>query len=143
MPLVHCDTGRREQLRWLGADLEHVAISLQGADQVEGLEALTAWFDEEPELRGLIARAGTVPDAGELGALSDTLVAALGGGGAISVLAASLKSFFSQPRGASIRLMVTRADGSRVELDADRVSDLSVPELVEKLLRVDSTGTGQ
>lgn len=119
--------------------VERVAISVEGSVQVEDLESLAAWFDEEPELRGLIKPAGVVPDPGELGALTDALLAALGSGGAVSVLAASLKAFFSQPRGAKVRLTVTREDGTRFELDADRVARRSVPELARQLLSADIT----
>jgi len=117
--------------------VERVAISVEGSDRVEDLEALAAWFAEESELRGLIKAAAAVPDAGELGALPDALLAAVGGGGAVSVLAGSLKAFFSQPRGAKVRLTVTRPDGTRVELDADRVARTSVPELARQLLDAD------
>lgn len=117
--------------------MERVAISFEGSDRVEDLEALVAWFGEEPELRGLIKPAAAVPDAGELGALPDALLAAVGAGGAVSVLARSLKAFFSQPRGAKVRLTVTRIDGTRVEVDADRVARRSVPELARELLGAD------
>jgi hypothetical protein len=118
--------------------VERIAISASGSGQVEDLEALTAWFDEESELRGLIKPASAVPDSGELGALPDVLLAAVGSGGAVSVLAASLKSFLSQPRGAKVRLTLTREDGTRLELDADRLARRSVPELVQQLLGADA-----
>ena len=69
--------------------------------------------------------------------MSDVLVAAVGAGGAVSVLAASLKTFFAQPRGAKVRIVVTRADGSRLEVDADRVKADSVAELAARLLGAD------
>lgn len=120
-----------------GLSVKRIAIAADGSRQVEDLEALTAWFDEEPELRGLIKPAAGMPDAGELGTLPDALLAAVGGGGAVSVLAASLKAFFSQPRGPKVHLTVTRGDGTRLELDADRVARGSVPELARQLLAAD------
>ena len=123
--------------RPVGVSVERFAISADGSGRLRTLEVLAAWFDEESELRGLIKPVAAVPDPGELGAISDTLLAAVGSGGAISVLAASLKAFFSRPRGAKVRLTVTRADGTRLELDADRVGRRSVPELARQLLAAD------
>jgi hypothetical protein len=123
--------------------MERVAISVEGSDRLEDLEALAAWFDQEPELRGLVKSAAAVPGAGELGALTDVLIAAVSGGGAVSVLAASLKTFFSQPRGAKVHLIVTLADGTRLELDADRVARASVPELTRQLVHGGADAPGQ
>ena len=113
--------------------MEGVAISVEGLGRVEDLESLAAWFDQEGELRGLIKPATAVPDAGELGTLAGALYAAVGAGGAVTALAASLKAFLSQPRGAKVRLTVTRTDGTTLELDADRVARRSVPELTRQL----------
>lgn len=103
------------------------------------MEALAAWFGDEPELHGLIEQADAAPSGGELGAVPDTLVAAVGSGGAVTALAASLKGFFGQTRGAKVRLVVTRPDGTKVELDADRVKRKSVPELTAQVLGTDGT----
>lgn len=111
-----------------------VTISTEGSNKVEDLEALAAWLDQEPELRRLVKPTAAVPDPGQLGVLADGLVVAVGAGGAVSVLAASLKVFFSQPRGAKVRLTVTRHDGTRLELDADRVTRGSVTELAQQML---------
>jgi hypothetical protein len=118
--------------------MNQIQISVKDADQVEDLEALDQWLRDEPELRGLIERSAAVPKPGELGALSDALVAAVGAGGAISVLASSLKVFFSQPAGARVHLTVSRPDGTTAELDADRVRRRSVPQLVKLLLEAGS-----
>lgn len=65
-----------------------------------------------------------VPVAGELGAAVEVLVAAVGSGGAVSVLAASLKAFLAQPRRSDVTIVLTAADGRRVEIDAKRVRDV-------------------
>ncbi|MFF7634618.1 hypothetical protein ACFZB9_15885 [Kitasatospora sp. NPDC008050] len=93
------------------------------------LSELSDWLGQESALRGLVAPAPAVPAPGELGALTDALVVAVGGGGAVSVLAASLKAFLTQPRRSDVRLVVSTPDGRRVEVDARRVDD------VEALLR--------
>jgi hypothetical protein len=117
--------------------MNQIEIAVTGSEQVEDLEALDRWLRDEPELRGLIERAPAIPGHNELGAFSDALVAAVGAGGALSVLASSLKVFFAQPRGERLHLTVTRADGSKAELDADRVRHKSVPQLVQLLLETD------
>jgi hypothetical protein len=93
------------------------------------LSELSGWLGQESALRGLISPAPAVPAPGELGALADALVVAVGGGGAISVLAASLKAFLARPRRSDVRIVVSTPDGRRVEVDAKRVDD------VEALLR--------
>jgi Effector Associated Constant Component 1 len=104
-------------------------LSVKGDEPVGELEELSDWLRQESELRGLVSPAAVVPGPGELGALSDALVVAVGSGGTLSVLAASLKMFLAQPRRSDVRIVVTAPDGRRVELDAKRVSN------VEQLLR--------
>ena len=118
--------------------MERIAISATGSDQLEDMEELAAWFNQEPELRGLVKAAPSEPAAGELGSWTGVLVAAVGSGGAASVLAGSLKAFFSQPRGAKVHLTLTRADGTRVVLDVDRAKRATVPELTRQMLLPDT-----
>ncbi|MCX5056905.1 MULTISPECIES: hypothetical protein [unclassified Streptomyces] len=102
---------------------------MESNDPVGGLAELSDWFGQEPELRGLV-RQNTAPGPGELGSLANALVVAVGSGGVLSVLAASLKAFFALPRGSDVRIKVGgRPDGRTVEIDAKRVDD------VEALLR--------
>ena len=101
-----------------------IRLSVEGEEPVEGLEELADWFAQDDELRGIVTSAPPVPGDGELGATSDVLLAAVGSGGAISVLAASLKGFLSLPRRSDIRIVVTGPDGRRVEIDAKRVGDV-------------------
>lgn len=106
-----------------------VQLSVKGDEPVEELAELSDWLHQESELRGLVSPGDAVPRPGELGALSDLLMVAVGSGGTLSVLAASLKVFLAQPRRSDVRIVVTAPDGRRVELDAKRVGD------VEQLLR--------
>lgn len=101
-----------------------VLLSVEGDDPVGGLEELSDWLGRESELRGLISpvNRGLAPD--ELGALADALVAAVGSGGALSVLAASLKAFLTLPRRSDVRIVLSAPDGRRVEVDAKRVGNV-------------------
>ncbi|GAA2981403.1 hypothetical protein [Kitasatospora sp. NPDC006786] len=109
--------------------LVDLRLAVEGDDSVEGLAELSDWLGQEPGLRGLVTPADAVPGPGELGAVADVLVVALGAGGAVSVLAASLQAFLAQPRRSDVRIVVSVADGRQVEVDAKRVDD------VEALLR--------
>ncbi len=98
-------------------------LSVEGEEPFEGLAELSDWLDQEPALRGLVSPAEAAPAPGELGTLSDALMVAVGSGGAVSVLAASLKAFFAQPRRSDLRIVVSDPNGRTVEVDAKRVRD--------------------
>ncbi|MEZ0115498.1 hypothetical protein ABH920_009537 [Catenulispora sp. EB89] len=101
-----------------------IDLSVQGGEPGGELAELADWLAQEDELRGLVKPAPAVPAARELGVSSDVLVAAVGSGGAVSVLAASLKAFLSQPRRSDVTIVLTAPDGRRVEVDAKRVRDV-------------------
>jgi hypothetical protein len=101
-----------------------VKLSVAGSDPIAGLQDLASWLSQEPELRGWVKPVTAVPAAGELGAVAEVLVAALGAGGAVSALAASLRGFLSQPRRSDVRIIVEGPDGHRVELEAKRVDNV-------------------
>ncbi|MGP4084996.1 effector-associated constant component EACC1 [Streptomyces sp. KR55] len=109
--------------------MDNVSLSVEGDDPVEGLAELSDWLGQEPELRGLVSRNST-PSPGELGTLTDALVVAVGSGGVLSVLGASLRSFLTLPRRSDVRVKVSKTPkGTTVEIDAKRVND------VEALIR--------
>lgn len=115
--------------------MDDVLLWVEGADPVAGLEELSQWLVQEPHLRGrLSARAGGAPQPGQLGTAGEVLVAAVGGGGALSVLVGSLKVFLSQPRHADVRIVVADPDGRRLEIDAKRVRGAEVEALVRGAL---------
>lgn len=101
-----------------------IELSVQGDESADELSELADWLAEDDELRGLVTPSPMVPAAGELGATSDVLLAAVGSGGAVSVLAASLKAFLAQPRRSDVTIIVTGTDGRRVEISAKRVRDV-------------------
>jgi hypothetical protein len=110
----------------------NVQLSVEGDEPAEGLAELSDWLRLEDELRGLVSSGRAVPQPGELGALSDVLIVAVGSGGALTVLATSLKVFLAQPRRSEVRIVVTAPDGHRTELDAKRVGH--VDQLLREIL---------
>jgi hypothetical protein len=98
------------------------------------LESLQDWLRQEQELSGRVALATSSPREGELGLPAETLVVAVGSGGALSVLAASLKAWLSLPRRSDVRIKVQAADGRTVEISADRVSSARIDSLLRQAL---------
>ena len=111
-----------------------VRISCVGGDRADGIESLSDWIRGEPELAGRLRIAGPMPGEGELGALADVLVVAVGSGGTLSVLAASLKAWLAQPRRSDVRIRVQQEDGRTVEIDADRIEGERVDALIQQAL---------
>jgi hypothetical protein len=64
-------------------------MSVAGGDIAE-LESLGDWLRGERELTGRVRLASAAPRSGELGAVSETLLVAVGSGGAITVLISAL-----------------------------------------------------
>jgi Effector Associated Constant Component 1 len=104
-----------------GGDGVEIRISVADGDQAD-LESLDDWLRGEPELAGQVKAAGSPPTRGHLGALTEVLTVALGSGGAITVLAASLKGWLSLPRRSDVTVKIDRADGSSVTIAAKRVA---------------------
>ena len=111
-----------------------VRISLVGGNPGADLESLDGWLQGEPELAGRVRVAAPTPRKGELGALGEVLVAAVGSGGALSVLAASLYAWLSQPRQSDVRIRVEGDNGSVVEIDADRVDVRQAEDMLRQAL---------
>jgi hypothetical protein len=89
---------------------------------------LAAWLEAEDELRGRVRREpAAVPD-GALGATIAQLALSLGSGGAVTAMASVLIAWLRRRTG-SVSVILTRPDGSRVELSADRVRALDAAAL--------------
>jgi hypothetical protein len=110
-----------------------VWLSVDGFDPIEGLEELSGWLAHEPELRVLVSIIGGIPSPVELGVAASALEIAVGSGGTITVLAASLKAFLAQPRRSDVRIILRTSGGDDIEIDAKRVDD--VEALVRETLR--------
>jgi Effector Associated Constant Component 1 len=111
-----------------------VRISCVGSDPADGIESLSDWLHGERELSGRLRLAGPAPRENELGVLADVLVVAVGSGGTISVLAASLKAWLAQPHKPDFRIRVQGTDGQSVDIDAKRTDVTSVITLLREAL---------
>jgi hypothetical protein len=112
----------------LGVD---VAIVVESTDPKD-LPDLFAWLGREDELRGKARLQSRPLGPGEMGTLPELIAIAIGGGGAVSVLAGSLSTWLAH-RKSDITLKVTGRDGRIVELTAQRVAEAD--ELLREVLR--------
>lgn len=90
-------------------------------DAIDESTSLLEWLDAEPDLRGRVTREQRPPAQGEMGALSDVLVAVVTGGG-VTALARSVQLWLRQRR-ADVKIELERSDGYRVKVQIDRASD--------------------
>ncbi|MFB6893813.1 hypothetical protein ACFCX4_31355 [Kitasatospora sp. NPDC056327] len=119
-----------------------VHISVTGGETVAEAESLTDWLRGAPEL-GRVTLSGRPPAPGEMGAVLDTVSVGLGAGGGLSVLAASLRTWFAQPRRSDVRLKIRRPGGETVEIDAKRVRAGELEAILRAALAdPDTTGAG-
>jgi len=73
-----------------------VEVSIGGPDQLDVLASLEDWLLNEPDLKGCpVTRPPATPQPGQMGALSEVLVVALGSGGMGVALARSLSVWLS------------------------------------------------
>ncbi|MET0234817.1 MAG: hypothetical protein ABW224_09290 [Kibdelosporangium sp.] len=101
------------------------------ADALAQFESLHGWLAESTSLRGALTLEQTMKP-GEMGGAADVLVVALGSGGAVTALAASLGSWLYSRR-SHVKIKVTAADGSSIEVDVKRAKGDQAG--VEDLLR--------
>jgi hypothetical protein len=92
--------------------------------ELTDLQSLLEWLRQEPELRGQLTTRARPPNVGEMGPVTDVVVVAAGSGGALTVLATSLRTWLAQPRRSDVRIKVRSANGRTVEVDAKRISDV-------------------
>jgi Effector Associated Constant Component 1 len=117
------------------ASLGDIRISVgsaAGHSAADEIEDLDSWLRGEPELAGRVRSAHAAPRPGEMGTITDALIVAVGAQGALTALAGSLRAWFAQPRRSKVSIKLTAADGTVVEIDADRVR---TPDLERVLAR--------
>ena len=103
-----------------------VTITTTGG--AEDLRSLRAWLVQENELRGRVSLPTAPPKEGTLGSVVEVLLAAVGSGGAITVLVGGIISWLRH-RSQDLTLEITRADGASIKIDAKRVRDVNIDGL--------------
>lgn len=114
-----------------------VEIRISGSSDIEELKNLEDWLLDEPGLAGCpVTRPAAIPEPGQMGALSDVLVVALGSGGMGVALASSL-SVWLRTRVSDLSLRIQTKQGD-VELTASNAKN---PEaLIEAITTLVSSG---
>jgi hypothetical protein len=102
-------------------------LTLDGDSDGREFAALTDWLRHEDELRGAVKPRPSIPRPDEMGSLWEVLVVAVGGTGALTVLARSLEAYLRQPRRANVVLKIVDVAGRKVTLSATNIR--SVQEL--------------
>ncbi|MGW3771705.1 effector-associated constant component EACC1 [Actinomadura verrucosospora] len=113
-------------------------LSLESADPIPDLESLADWLRGESEFHGRVTVHSGAPEDGQLGTVPQALVVALGSGGAVSVLVATLRSWLSLPRRSSVKIKVLGKDGAKIEVDAKNIREKRVEALVDEVLNRES-----
>jgi hypothetical protein len=111
-----------------------VSVWLADGGEFAALESLNGWLRSEPSLAGRVRLSVASPRPGEMGAVAEALVVAVSSGGTLSVLAASLSGWLSQPRRSSIRICVEVPGQRAVEIGGDRVRASEVESLLRQAL---------
>lgn len=114
------------------AGLLLLCVSDGSSDDVS--EDLYTWLCGEPELAGQVTVSRKAPQSGEMGTLADALVVAVGAQGVLSVLAASLRGWFAQPRRATVKLKIDNGNGGSVDLVAEHVRSSDLEQLLRQTL---------
>ncbi len=109
-------------------------VSLGGAGDMAALESLDAWLRDEPRLAGRVRPLPSPPKPGEMGALAEALLVAVGSGGALSVLASAISSWLAQPRRSDIQVRVEVPGERIVEVGGDRISAAEVESLLREAM---------
>lgn len=108
----------------------HVEITVDGAAGEIELRSLHDWLLQEPGLRGSkVSRPVPIPSPGEMGALSDVLIVALGAGGAGTVLAGAVSAWL-RTRVSAFTLRI-RTAGREIEVETTNLDD--VEALIEQI----------
>ncbi len=119
-----------------------VAIRLLGS-ATDDLRSLQAWLVAEDELRGRVEPIEQTPAPGQLGSALDTLIVALGPGGAVSVLLAGLISWI-RSRHSDVDITVERRDGhTTIRLSARRIRELNAASLRDEIDQLGQALSGQ
>jgi len=107
-----------------------VELSIDGPDRLEELASLEDWLLNEPSLTDCpVTRPPAIPGRGDMGALSEALIVALGSGGTGAALAGSLSVWLST-RVSDLTLRIRTAKG---EVQFKARSSKDAKELIEAI----------
>ncbi len=101
-----------------------VTITASGVADIHGeVAALRSWLNLDDSYRGRVEVVRNAVEPGEMGSVADTLVVALGVGGAGTALINTL-ALWIKTRRSAVRLKVREAGGREIELEADNLKDI-------------------
>ncbi|TCK25225.1 effector-associated constant component EACC1 [Pseudonocardia endophytica] len=100
---------------------------VDGENPIDELHHLERWLSNEQDLRGrLTYPVADITPKGEMGGLSDVLVASLASGGAVTVLVQSIQSWIAAQRPkVSVEIKTRKGDSIRVDAEGFSPDDLT------------------
>ena len=107
-----------------------VWLTVEADDPLDELALLADWLRQEPDLQGLVTVPRPAPRPGELGSPAEILAVAVGSGGTLSILAASLQTYLTARPRSTTRVTVRDTPHERTVTIDTRNADEAV-----KLLR--------
>ncbi|MFE6838584.1 hypothetical protein ACFVFI_27560 [Streptomyces sp. NPDC057705] len=105
-----------------------VRVLGEGQDAADQLRSLQEWLVRVEELRGRVRAEEPPPPPGKLGPVLETLVVALGPGGAVTAFSVAVLAWLRTRRG-DVRIKLTLPGRRSLELTARRVSGLDAEAL--------------
>ncbi|WP_457511575.1 effector-associated constant component EACC1 [Streptomyces sp. TE33382] len=106
-------------------------MAAESPDSAEELRSLQEWLASVEELRGRVTADEAPPPAGKLGPVLETLVVALGPGGAVTAFSVAVLAWLRTRRG-DVRIKLT-LPGRSLEVTARRVSGLDAETLRQQV----------
>jgi Effector Associated Constant Component 1 len=110
-----------------------LVLSVETDDPVGDTEELLDWLRAEPELRRLVRPVTQALPPGHMGAFTEIAVAAVSGGGVLTVLAMSLKTWLGQARKSDVNIRIREPGGREIELSLKRGSVADTEALLAEL----------
>ena len=121
-------TSSKAQTRGVTPMEVSIALSNGSAAEVDDLES---WLQAEQPLRGTLRRSADPASPDHMGALAEAIVVALGSGGAVSVLSASVPVWLRHQR-SDLHVKITRGDRT-ISLDSTNLREAD--EIIREILR--------
>jgi hypothetical protein len=100
-------------------------LTVEADEPLDELALLADWLRQEPDLQGLVTVQHAAPRPGELGfPAAEILAVAVGSGGTLSILAASLQTYLTARQRSRTRVTVRDTPHERtVTLDTSNADD--------------------
>ena len=119
-----------------------LTVRLVDAVSADTVRSLASFLSAERELRGRVHAEEKDPERESMGSVGDLLTVAIGSGGALTVLLASVSTWLKNSR-SDIKVEIRGKRGSAVIIDAKRVKSIDDAQLRKILQEAHNNLTGK